>query len=530
MAYSRSDLETGKFVWLLRLDYASQSFLFASGDVSPEDAPTDDNGAIMAIVGAIPVDVGIDVSSDILSPGGSARSVSFRGLVFPVDIAELVEAGHDFATTTGDLSLWKVGDSYSNRWQFLEGNVQRPEYGAADGPINLSIEENAYDDRSSIPGQWATVTRATFPLAGADVEGLAYPLIVGGPGQFKNNEGATVTNPGSTAIIIEAKTPGTADKLLLAGHEINVGASWIFDGVNSESFAVTATADGLGAAVSLVDISTATVIDLTANKFYAYTAGGLEGGITGAGDVLEYFLRRTTLRVDSGKLAAAVSILNNYTVRTFTDSGGFSAWDWIQDNLSPILPISFVSSGGATGGIYPIVWNMDAAPEDATAEIIAGVGGATRDGPIRYDRNHRSIVNEIRIDYAKNAETGQYQRFQVLRPDAVADDTRPDVGSYLARVSRNRYGAAALSFSSDVIFDDATAAQVLGWKIHALGFVHRVGVYILPRQWGALSPVTLTDAEVSLVSRVCIVRSVAWVSADWVSVELLIIENPARKV
>lgn len=525
--YTRSELAAGAFVWLLRVEYASRAFLFASGSVPPGEAPTDSAGVVMAIDGTIGDNVGIDVSSDILSPGGSSRSVSFRGLIFPVDIAALVEGGNDLSTATGDLALWRLGDSYADRWRFLRGNVQRPEYGAKGAPVNLTIEENAYNDRSILPGKWSTVTAATFPGAGETVEGKYYPIIIGGPGVFRNLAGSDLTRPGSTAIVVGA----SPDTLLICGHEIENVTVKVYDGTTSEDFAPSITEDGIGNPVATVDISAASTISRTASSYTIYTPAGIAGGITGAGDVLDYFLRLSTLRIDEGKLAAAVPALNDYTIRGFTDSGGFSAWEWIQDNLIPLLPVSFVSSGGDNGGVYPIFWKLDAGPQDAIAEIVAGVGGATRDGPIRYDRNHRDVINEIRIDYAKNAQTGEYQRFQVLRPDAVALGSRPDVGSYHARISRNRYGSGSEAITTDIVYDDITAGLVLQWKIHALGFLHRVGVYIMPREWGRLGPgdvVTLTDSELSIVSRVCLVRSVAWVSASWVSVEVLILENPAR--
>ncbi len=76
----------------------------------------------------------------------------------------------------------------------------------------------------------------------------------------------------------------------------------------------------------------------------------------GAGDVLLWMLRRSTVPVDRRRFAALRERLNQYIVGGYVNAEA-RPWDWVVDHLLPILPLSIV---GGPAGSYPILWPIRA--------------------------------------------------------------------------------------------------------------------------------------------------------------------------
>ena len=192
----------------------------------------------------------------------------------------------------------------------------------------------------------------------------------------------------------------------------------------------------------------------------------------------------------------------------------------------PLLPASVVAG---PDGVYPVVWRFDAVAADAVETIDADNGLAVRDGPVSYDAEPIDVRNDFRIDYAPDANTQKPQRFVQLRAGYDRSNVN-ELGSYYAEVSAGRFGNATASKTVPIIYDDATARA---WQVRARGLLHRCVTYTVPKSFGWLTlgaVVKITDADLSLSSRVALVQAIRWETEETLSITLLIVDDPARDI
>jgi len=283
----------------------------------------------------------------------------------------------------------------------------------------------------------------------------------------------------------------------------------------------------------VADVSGAASLSLTEDDYWVVWGvdGGLEWApsidLEGGGDLLTYMLRRSSLRIDEGRLASARSVLNRYKFAGYIDEG-VSPYAWLADNLLPLLPVSMRSG---PDGLYPIVWDMDATAADAVAVLVAGEQ-VERVGGITYDRTARDVVNELRFDFAQRARTQNYKRSRTLTPKPETADADTFSNIY-AEVSYRRYGLRSGSLQSEIVYRQATADAILAWRLRAYGFVHRLVSYVGGVDLAWLSPgdvVDLTDSDLSLTNEVALVQATSLGGDGVVALRLLIVEDVARMV
>lgn len=537
--YSRSELVGSSMVWLLRVDYASRSFLFSSAFIPADQMPEDDDGRPYTLAGSLGDMPDISEAFDLLTTSSSSRSVSFRGIVFPVDIGAFIEAGHDLGAATGEVALWRIGDSYSDRLVWLTGRLSQPEYGAKGEPCAFSVEENPFDDMNEIPPADARASKHSLAsVFGTGSVGKYYPTVFGTPGTYTTENKSAGAIPGTVAVIVDKSfvvgKGQSADTLVIAGHRVAETTAKIWsDSDTDETFTVSHIDDLLGNTLATVDVSGASTIDRTAQEFFCtWDTGGIIGKngapVIGAGDLLERFLEQSSLRLDAGRIAMAKPALNAYKFSGYINQSA-GPWEWVEANLLPLIPVSVVSG---PGGIYPVVWKFDAIASDAIEIIDADSGIAVRDGPVAYEVEPIDVRNNIRLDYALNADDQEPRRFIVLRGDPDPDNPN-EMGSYYAEVSYSRFGSAAATISSNIVYDDDTARAILLWKIRAEGFLHRSITYTLPKSfaWLGLGDVVeLTDSDLSISARVALVQSIRWATEETISITLLVVDDPARDI
>ena len=119
---TRTESRAG-FVYLFELTYASRVFRWTSG---PAVDIASDSGSLHFRAG---LPVSWTDGGDVLAIDSEQRSVSFDALFMPedVDVAQLVEAGHDLAGAVGELSIWVAGRTYEERIPLLQGRAgERP--------------------------------------------------------------------------------------------------------------------------------------------------------------------------------------------------------------------------------------------------------------------------------------------------------------------------------------------------------------------------------------------------------------------
>lgn len=522
----RTELVGAELVWLLTITYAGREFRWSSYPVSITDA----DGESLHFEGGLPA---LDVSEglNLLSTTADPLSIPFE-VFFPVDVAELVQRGHDLAAATAEVALHVPGNAWEDRRVVLVGSVVQPVYGGSEEPVSFSVEQNLYDDRALIPTASQRVTTTTWSGRPTASEGLYYPIVFGTPGAYTTAAGASNSTSGSPAIVVEM-TGSNVDKLLIAGHRVSATTVRIWDGDGTgESFSVDHEEDGLGQVVAVVDITGAASVDRTTEDWWvAWNNGGamlndtLDGVREGAGEIIEWMLRQSTNAVDRGRWQAKQEAFNRLAPRLapYIDEP-VSPWEWVADNVLPLLPLSIVAG---PDGLYPVLWRFDATAADAVEHIKAGPG-VVRVGRVIYTRRPREVTNEIRLDYAKKARDGAIRRSITIR--AEPSDAAEEVSSYYAEVSQARYGVGAKAIDSDIVYDDTTAGLIVRWMLRAEGFSLREVVYEVGPEFGWLprgEVVTLEDDELHWSEQVALVKDVRQLEVG-VALELLVLEDIVR--
>jgi len=107
------------------------------------------------------------------------------------------------------------------------------------------------------------------------------------------------------------------------------------------------------------------------------------------------------------------------------------------------------------------------------------------------------------------------------------------LGSYLCKVSQqpNYFGIRpAPPIQSDVIWESASAVNVLQWQVSRNALPKRVVQYEAPNHWEWLplgSVVVVTDSEVSLTSRLALLTDYTY-GAGSLLLELTLLDHPVH--
>lgn len=444
--WSRAQIVGKQVHWLLDIEYAGRSWRFSQGEWDVTDAAT---GTVLhysdGIVGNLTYEQEVDLFEQSISVASVALDVQWG-----VDVAALVADGHDLAAATGELSKWIEGTDYADRRVILVGRVSDPEYGGPGISVTFSLEEGVFDDTGSIPEDSAEVNELTIPST-SDLSsrfyGLAYPVIIGRPGYLGGPATASGRVTGSQSVWRQNVT--NWHQVVIAGHHVQ--ADYVLvnhdDYTGGYIFKVTNSYDNLGQEIAVIAGGTTaatsgTVTDArtgasvtwydsldhatpaangfggTGAKDYSLfvawydpvtqTNGGAERGgklVRDAGDVLEYVLGFSSLRLDRNKINALKPLIANFKIDCTIDQW-CSPWAWLESELLPLLPVS-VACGG--GGAHFIYWNYAATEADAVATIDGdrdpSIEFAER---IKYDASQ--VKNHFTMRYAKSIRTDSFTK------------------------------------------------------------------------------------------------------------------------
>lgn len=400
---------------LVTVTWAGEIIRMASTDLVVTDA--DDNDLLY--VGCL-ASVALENGIDLFGAGGPV-SIPIEG-VWPVDVPGRIASGRDLSSATAEIAQWIEGTPYEDRLVRVVGRLSDPECGAIDEPVSASIEENPWDDSNLIPDAMALVDPSTAPeadyLSESDL-GLVYPVIIGWPGRWSGGNFLT----GSQGVWMSKRTKFHV--LLVAGHAVGATTVYLAHDAGSTPMPVNVrTAKDLqGRVVTVVDFhqegyDVGGASDLGADFQPAvddgvslYVGWATGGGVLGpsgtairqAGDVIEWALRQSSLRVDYGRVNAAKPLLTQFLIDAAIDAR-VSPWEWLNGNVIPLLPVSMVSG---PEGLYPLVWRYWATAADALVDVDPTVDPTVaRRGRRRYDSG--KIANHFRLGYALSLRTGNY--------------------------------------------------------------------------------------------------------------------------
>lgn len=585
--FSLSDLRGRRAYWLLDVHAFGQILRLSTVDLLVSEASS---GAEWRYTGNLPgaaFTSAVAMLQDNLDAGGLQVEC-----VLPVDVPALLAKGHQLEGARAELSRWVEGTDYSDRRVLLVGRVQESETGADGEPCAFSVAEHVWEQTTLIPSAAQIVDGINWPdsitsLFGEEL-GIHYPIVFGYPGITGAVSRGWVT--GSQGVWVDHRRTLSASpgnnledlKLVLAGHRVAADRVMLSTDkdIPGERFVVHHTTDGRGQTVAYVDAQAAIgsswrVTDT--DSVYAYglgsvslgtsfqpepatnpdavlspvfcgwylpaaataeTTGGMigRGGqlVRGAGDVLEALFSFVDRPVDRGRFAAAAPLINKYKIDASIDAR-VRPWDWYTANLQPILPVSMVSG---PAGVYPVVWRFDAVGADAVAALdTTDDPSITRASRLQIDTS--TIRNDFSLQYALSVRTGQHYRQIRLGAgpfDSADPLTRVSLHCQLSQL-RYRYAdgrprVVSEELQSAVLYDDATAAAVLGWRARAYALGQTFVDYVVnASEWGWIERghvVTITDPEVHLSARVALVVEVQIDSSATMGIRLLLLEDPPR--
>lgn len=531
MAFLPEDLRSADLVWLLEIDWLGKTIRLAE---RLESAPFGPQGSSVDFLPGLDVGGSVDQALDLFSDSSSLPSVALTmhlgGLV---DVPAEIARGRDFSAAKGVLSLWARGDreDRQDRIVVVSGRFRSPEYGDASEPITATLEELPATEPDLIPAAADRIEPETWPDAPQSSALHWYPQIIGSPGA-----GATY---GSAAFAVDFVSAGKRH-LLIAGHKVAAPSVSILnaDDGSVDSLSVSHIQDGRGKTVAVVNLLGSAVTVSDSGSYWCkwpVDAGGFADHsgepVSGAGSALRWLLERSSLRWDRGRVAAAVDYLNafrvDFAIQPQPDQR-VDPWDFIQQHLLPILPIT-PSHATASGGLGLVLWRFDARSGDEVAHIMSDDAQVVRRSAVSYS-DLDALANEFRLSFAWNAESNKPTSSYTMSGDelVIADGAS---SNNFCRVSRNRYGSRVKELGSEVVYDDATAAKICSWWSRAFSLTSRAITYSAPATLGYLElgdPVLLTDDKLSMFDQLGLVTAIRWVAGREIELTIRVIEDPGR--
>lgn len=519
---------SASLIWLLEVDFAGMLFRFSTepieltkndGSAAPFNGGLDDPGYIETLSR-------FDHSID--------QQVISVSIDFGIDVAKTIQKGHFLAGSAAELSCVLVQNgvvqqAYEDRNKILSGFVNSPRYAFPDQPVgvvDLSVEASPAEDGGTIIRAEQSVANGTT-WAGITIHnGKPYPIVFGTPGYFKTGDGTADDCPASPGYIASYDTTHKrALKVVIAGHHVNAQSVWAYGEDNTKvEHAVTNGSDLLGSPVAYIEPTAASDFYLNTEYWISWrpTSGSSYGGglknpfstsqeLTGAGDVIRYILRYSTLDVDYGKFAAVSDYLNQFKMSGYISDPETSPWEWVS-SIAQGLPITFRNG---PNGIYPIVHDVRA-PASHGFAVSAGFE-FQRDGPVQVEVGLAEIYNSISLGYAYDARENSPMRYGVTgtkKSGALSSFSTSTTESSILR-----YGARWRRIENAYVYERSTAQHIIRYISDTEALPPRSIQYRASPRFAFLSLgdiVSLTDDDLSLSSQACFVSSRQWDVDSWI--------------
>ena len=538
----------GTIRWVLSIEYAGGTWYMCDVAQSIDDGA---GGTIVMSDGLL--EVGGTVEAIDLWASDAPRRSCQVGFDLGIDVAALIEEGHDLAGCVAELAQLADGDAWSERRPFVRGRLVEPQYGAQEEGLTASIEQDVLTDESQLrtvevtPNEFGAAVAASLGWTYADNPNdspnarVVIPIVIGTPGNG--------TSPGTKAIRMRLfEDTATLDRYyawLIAGHAVEATTVTLMaEDTTTASFTVREVTLPTGEVISYVldniyaAVPAWTNTTETAVVFWDGGGGLIDqnyGPLRYAGDYVAWLLSLTEQDVDHARVNLAREQLKAFTVSTYMDES-ITISEYIREAVLDILPISMMVG---PRGVYPLVWRWAATDQDAVAELdLTSDVDIARETAVTYEDADK-IANTVQLLYgwAPRAETYTGEMWAVgdpaSRPRGIRFGGGPSLSlSYwsdpvLAR-SVARYGVRRDSIESAIVADSLTAEHVLAWRSRRWALPTRVVEYSAPQSWGWIEPgdlVVVTDPDLAWSKRLCLVQSREWAADGSVRYALRVQES-----
>ena len=539
MRYTLAELRSARAIWLLEVDALGRVWRWASEPVEVTDATL---GETYQFRGGLPR---VEVLT-VVAPGESVsvpQPITLE-LMWPEVAATVARVAT--LRGTASLSWWVPGTDYRRRLVVVAGEVTSSSYDYTRAPAEITITPNVGVESALVPDPTMVASVEAWPVDAitnpggvtAKALGLVYPVVFGSPGQVTVTERASAIfgqlsgYPGSPALAVESSLTiaGSGDRvysaatLLICAGRVDADAVMVLypstagsgDGWLAERFVVATQMDDLGRTVSVVSVSASTAgaaleqadqLYISWCDAYATPTDGVIGDdgrpASGAGAVIEWMLRRSSVPYDQTAWMGVRGYLDAWQVDTYIDDP-VGPWTWVAEVLLPHLPVSVIPLGG---GLAPVVWMPDARPDQARDHLRVGHDCSRSSAVVIRTMGESTVSAALALD----ADSGAARATVITQPE-------PDVA---AAIGASAWARAArdltLADGSETIDVGWTArrgtasaaaawrtAQALGWREVSIDVGQERG-------WLALGdPVLITDADVGLSSTIAQVAGITY--------------------
>ena len=418
-------------------------------------------------------------SADLTSIDLEANIVSMGLIMDDVDLLERWSQGDTMEGLDAEFFYLLMRDNvaqqdFEDRVVLYRGQIQEPQIGDPNQFyqfVSISIEAQPYDSNRLLMDSNKYIDTRFDDRDTNTSDGKPYPIILGSAG------GAIRTTEGTTKNIFALPNYNTQrydshyGEMMIAGHEVEATEIVIQD----ENFMETTKTigvrdDGRGNVFSYVRLIPSDNVAIPNYSgsgesrqwwYYFTNGGGLinpfgDGDLKGAGDICRWALQRSGQLIDDGAWANLSPILNQYNFEGYINDPKVTAFDWLNGNILPFLPIT-VRMGPK--GLRPILIEMWALTHVTSMAAITVDNGSNvvQVSPINTIRTTSELVNELTLRWGKRGFDQSYT--SMVRVTNIKSEEYDVVSDY-SILSVNRYGTKPAAMDSDYIYDRDTAIKV----------------------------------------------------------------------
>jgi hypothetical protein len=502
---------------------------------------------VAADIGSGEISIAVQIDAEALASG-----LLERGAVRAGSWAALIAALHNVEGSAAALYRWQPGQTLEAARVMLRGFAEEIEYGGPDEPLIFTLRRSLFANARPILAAQARIDSATWPLSvfatrDSKVDGAAYPRVYGLPGIDGGYSGTLGIRVGVGACpapmgqyfatggvnygphyAVVADQPIEADQIRICDYS--------FDVPICKDAPVQTIADGLGRAISVVDLWDAFPVPDPGREYYLGFSATMAGGtpnatksaaLRGAGEIMRALL------LESGAVDA-VEVdprLDRYLIDTWINEPGVTAWEWISRELAPLIPFRLVES---RAGLALRFWDWQATAADSIWSFDADAGQVDRASSFRR-APASDLANRIIVQYRPERTTSAF--LELVGVDATTDETDPrivaDTRCKESRQRLTRPGADTALRETVIkaahVWDTTTARLIAAMKAAELALPHGRVVYRAPagfeQKIDPADVVTVNDTEIGLLQRVALVDGVT-VAAGETLIALVVLDNP----
>jgi len=439
-----------------------------------------------------PVEVTIDAGwgKPENAPGEAVIEIPIAGR-----LVELRRAGSLGSGVRCEVFLWAEGTDYTDREVLVTGSARLVQWGAEGEAVVFNVRQDTGD--TGAPVRIGVIDDSFATLRGGytvdENLGRPYPIVFGPVGSSAT--GGAVFRSEGIPYSRSTGTPSTYQQICVAGHRVEAEHVYVKDSTGSfDLLPIAYRSDGVGrlfATINLAGSSLDTAEGTTYAVMWAYHGGALidEGRVvSGAGQLINYILRSSTVNVDSARLAGARTLLDAYAVGgTIQEPVGALAY--VGDALASVLPFTLTVG---PNGWWPWPWPIAPLRSEAVTDINPDRGDVVRASELSIESG--DVVNEITISYGFDMAKGESTRSATA---GGINNTSP-FGACIN--SQARYGVKPEFMDKvSVLETPGSAARAIAARLLTFAEPRARVSYDLSPSYGWLRPrhiVTVSDEEI----------------------------------